>query len=88
MRRNIAFVFLLLALAFVATGFSSCMNKAVAQGSKDTASKNEDVQVQQKNEVAEVPVPQVNPEVEKLGRVLSSMSNRAKQAIPNGSPDE
>lgn len=88
MRRNIAFVFLLLAVDFVALGFSSCMNKAVAQGSKDNASKNEDVQVQQKNEVAEVPVPQVNPEVEKLGRVLSSMSNRAKQAIPNGSPEE
>lgn len=89
MRRNIGFVLLALAAAFTALTFSSCMNKAVAQGSKDTASKNEDVQVAQKNEVAEVPpVPQVNPEVEKLGRVLSSMSQRAKQAIPNGSPEE
>lgn len=30
----------------------------------------------------------INPEVEKLGRVLSSMSDRAKEAIPNGNPEE
>ncbi|MBQ0050783.1 MAG: M15 family metallopeptidase [Treponema sp.] len=29
-----------------------------------------------------------SPEVEKLGRVLSSMSQRAKDAIPNGNPEE
>ena len=32
--------------------------------------------------------PKVDPEVEKLGRVLSSMSQRCKAAIPNGAPEE
>jgi len=31
---------------------------------------------------------EINPEIEKLGRVLSSMSDRAKEAIPNGNPEE
>lgn len=30
----------------------------------------------------------LNPEIEKLGRVLSSMSERCKKAMPNGSPEE
>ena len=33
-------------------------------------------------------VPVVAPEVEKLGNVLSRMSDRAKEAIPNGNPQE
>ena len=33
-------------------------------------------------------VPQVNPEIEKLRNVLSSMSERCKEAIPNGNPEE
>ena len=36
---------------------------------------------------AEVQTP-VNPEVEKLNRVLFSMSDRCKAAIPNGDPEE
>ena len=30
----------------------------------------------------------INPEIEKLGRVLSSMSERCKAAVPNGNPEE
>ncbi len=30
----------------------------------------------------------INPEVEKLGRVLSKMTDRCKDAIPNGNPEE
>ena len=30
----------------------------------------------------------VNPDVEKLGRVLSSMTDRCKEAIPKGNPEE
>ncbi|MCR4823578.1 MAG: M15 family metallopeptidase [Treponema sp.] len=30
----------------------------------------------------------VNPQIEKLGRVLSSMTERCKAAIPNGNPEE
>lgn len=36
---------------------------------------------------AVAPVP-VDPEIEKLGRVLSGMSERCKAAIPNGDPQE
>ncbi len=32
--------------------------------------------------------PQINPEIEKLNRVLVSMSPRCKAAIPNGDPEE
>ena len=32
--------------------------------------------------------PVVNPEIEKLNRVLLSMSDRCKAAIPNGDPEE
>lgn len=32
--------------------------------------------------------PSVNPEIEKLNRVLFSMSDRCKAAIPNGNPEE
>lgn len=32
--------------------------------------------------------PVVNPEIEKLGTVLSSLSDRCKNAIPNGNPEE
>ena len=32
--------------------------------------------------------PQINPEIEKLNRVLVSMSSRCKAAIPNGDPEE
>lgn len=34
------------------------------------------------------PVVQVNPEIEKLNRVLVSMTDRCKAAIPNGDPEE
>ncbi len=48
-------------------------------------SKNQSVQTPQKEQVAQ---PIVNPEIEKLNRVLLSMSDRCKAAIPNGDPDE
>ena len=46
-----------------------------------------------KNAVAEKPAetkaqPVMNPEIEKLNRVLLSMSPRCKKAIPNGDPEE
>lgn len=39
-------------------------------------------------EPANVPAVQVNPEIEKLNRVLLSMTDRCKAAIPNGDPEE
>ena len=40
------------------------------------------------SEPANVPAVQVNPEIEKLNRVLLSMTDRCKAAIPNGDPEE
>ena len=81
MRLN-ALIFIII---FLCLNFSSCA-KASAQGRKSNLSKNKTVKVEQVQ--AEQETPQVNPEVEKLGRVLSSMSQRAKDTIPNGNPDE
>ena len=69
---------LLFVAALVLLSFTACAK------SKNTAAKS-----------AEQPVPQqsvsqqtVNPEIEKLNRVLLSMSPRCKAAIPNGDPAE
>ncbi len=40
------------------------------------------------NKISQQVQPPLSPEVEKLGRVLSGMSDRAKEAIPNGNPQE
>ena len=37
---------------------------------------------------AQTEQPVINPEIEKLNRVLLSMSDRCKAAIPNGDPEE
>lgn len=41
-----------------------------------------------KNEAEPAPAKVVNPEIEKLNRVLVSMSESCKAAIPNGDPEE
>jgi len=41
-----------------------------------------------KNEIVSEKVSEMNPEIEKLGRVLSSMTDRCKEAVPNGNPEE
>ena len=86
MRSKVLLLALFLAVSFLALSFSSCMNKANAQGSKDSVSRVESESAKIQKE--ETPAPQINPQVEKLGRVLSSMSKRAKETIPNGNPDE
>ncbi len=49
--------------------------------SKSTGKKNAEVQEAE-------PVVTVNPEIDKLNRVLLSMTPRCKEAIPNGDPEE
>ena len=44
--------------------------------------------VNTKNDAEPEVVQTINPEIEKLNRVLVSMSNRCKEAIPNGNPEE
>ena len=55
--------------------FTACA-KSKSAGKKDTEVKEAE------------PVAKVNPEIEKLNRVLLSMSPRCKEAIPNGDPEE
>ena len=52
---------------------------------------NEKLALAQTKTVAEaksLETPKENPEVEKLRRVFAKMSDRAKEAIPNGNPEE
>ena len=52
---------------------------------------NEKIALAQTKSAAEsksVETPKTSAEIEKLGRVLSSMSERCKAAIPNGNPEE
>ncbi len=85
-----------IAIVSAAVLFCSC-SKAGAEGKATkpvNASSQEKSWVDDEIVNTEVPVqqmksaPKVNPDIEKLGRVLSSMSDRAKDAIPNGNPEE
>ncbi|MBQ9205380.1 MAG: M15 family metallopeptidase [Treponema sp.] len=55
----------------------SCKEKVALAQTKTTISEPKTVES-----------PKNNPEIEKLARVLSSMSERCKEAIPNGNPEE
>ena len=62
---------------FLILNFTACA-KAKAQSLQASEKEEKQVQVQK----------EVNPEIEKLNRVLLSMSPRCKAAIPNGDPEE
>ena len=64
-------------LCLCAISFSACAKNNAAQ-EKTTAAPEQESVTQNK----------MNPDVEKLGRVLRGMSERAKAAIPNGNPEE
>ena len=72
MKNNFGKSFIILAV-LVLVNFSAC-----AKSKNVTADKTPEAKVQ----------PVVNPEIEKLNRVLLSMSPRCKEAIPNGDPEE
>ena len=57
--------------------FFSCNGKTAFADTKKNAVDSQASQVSKSN-----------PEIEKLGRVLSSMSDRCKAAVPNGNPEE
>ena len=64
--------------------FSSCNEKSSKTAFAQTSQKFSDSQnISKKSEI-----PDENPEIEKLGKVLSSMSQKCKDAIPNGNPEE
>ena len=64
---------IIVVLSFVLISFTACAK------SKAAAKPAEQEQASQKT---------INPEIEKLNRVLLSMSPRCKAAIPNGDPEE
>lgn len=72
MKNNFGKSFIILAV-LVLVNFSAC-----AKSKNVTTDKTPEAKVQ----------PVVNPEIEKLNRVLLSMSPRCKEAIPNGDPEE
>ena len=60
--------------------FTACAkSKAAAPANKETSAGSTSTAAAQ---------PKVNPEIEKLNRVLFSMSDRCKAVIPNGDPEE
>ena len=72
MNNNKFFQLFLIVLVF---DFSACAKTKASSSTRQPAA-SEQVQ------------PVVNPELEKLNRVLLSMSDRCKAAIPNGNPEE
>ena len=72
MNKNKIFQIFLIVLVF---DFSACAKTKASSSTRQPAA-SEQVQ------------PVVNPELEKLNRVLLSMSDRCKAAIPNGNPEE
>ncbi len=66
---------LLIFISLLLITFTACAKSKSAE-KKDTEVKEAE------------PVAKVNPEIEKLNRVLLSMSPRCKEAIPNGNPEE
>lgn len=76
-------VFCLCCLFFV-TVLSACSKKETDVAvSEEAPAKNQMEAVKE-----DVPDNVVNPDIEKLNKVLMSMSDRCKAAIPNGSPEE
>ena len=70
-------IFLILIIfSIVFTACSKSKTSASSSSSAPVASQTESVE------------PQLSPEIEKLNRVLVSMSDRCKAAIPNGDPNE
>ena len=70
-------IFLILIIfSIVFTACSKSKASASSSSSAPVASQTESVE------------PQLSPEIEKLNRVLVSMSDRCKAAIPNGDPNE
>ena len=73
-----------IAILFILFQFTSCAkSKENSSGNKNLVSEMNQVEVEQKEET-----PRMSPEMEKLNRVIYSMSDRCKEAMPNGSPQE
>jgi len=72
----------LIIAAFILFSMTACAKSKAAEGNL-SIQKAEDEASAQKEET-----PAINPEIEKLNKVLLSMTDRCKEAIPNGNPEE
>lgn len=83
-KHNVLFIIALLFL----TGMTSCakskLNEKTEKNTANTAEKN----LGEENISKQEEIVKINPEIEKLNKVLVSMTERCKEAIPNGDPEE
>ena len=84
-RRNVLFIFALLFL----TGMTSCAkSKSKEKVEEKTVNTPAEKNLEEKNNSKQEEIVKINPEIEKLNKVLVSMTERCKEAIPNGDPEE
>ena len=84
-RRNVLFIFALLFL----TGMTSCAkSKSKEKVEKNIVNTPAEKNLEEKNNSKQEEIVKINPEIDKLNKVLVSMTERCKEAIPNGDPEE
>ena len=84
-RRNVLFIFALLFL----TGMTSCAkSKSKEKVEEKTVNTPAEKNLEEKNNSKQEEIVKINPEIDKLNKVLVSMTERCKEAIPNGDPEE
>ena len=84
-KHNVLFIIALLFL----TGMTSCAkSKLNEKTEKNTANNSVEKNLEENNISKQEEIVKINPEIEKLNKVLVSMTERCKEAIPNGDPEE
>lgn len=80
--------FLCVFLILMGIIFPACAKPAKSSGAKSTEPAAKSTEPAAKSAVKSESGAKSNPEIEKLNRVLVSMTDRCKAAIPNGDPEE
>lgn len=84
-KHNVLFIIALLFL----TGMTSCAkSKLNEKTEKNTANNSVEKNLEENNISKQEEIVKINPEIEKLNKVLVSMTERCKESIPNGDPEE
>jgi len=78
---------LLLLTLFITISLTGCARTKKSQSVSEAKSAAADAALTVEQTEVQEPAP-INPEIEKLNRVLMSMTERCKEAIPNGDPEE
>ena len=84
-KHNVLFIIALLFL----TGMTSCAkSKSKEKVEKNIVNTPAEKNLEENNISKQEEIVKINPEIEKLNKVLVSMTERCKEAIPNGDPEE